>query len=901
MRQSQISLNANLAALASETPGASRTVAWVGGRRTIDVPALSRGSGTRAATFPAGTRAVGAVWPIPHVADAFTLFLAAPPDSSESLRLEAFDGSAWVPVRQDLQVTTDPQAHAIRFTFEPVATSQMRILFVGRRRPPVTRIHIRRYAPELVDGRITWPSRMINRDLAEDFMARPEEPDFEALSLHGLSMPTWAMMGLKDFGQEQAVNWDGELYTRPCRIAMSLGRDAVRLPAVRDTIRRRLMDGYLPGVIVEAQIGMIAIRQTSFTVFADDAQRLAALYVRIELRNVGRATFRGPLEIAVKPPTVLRMQDPPPTIPLKLAFKDGMLMEDDTVYVAGLSHCRAAKRPNTLPFDVSIAPGRTVAVDLVAPQSEPTACTAATLRRIAWNAALRRFRAYWQRTLAPMTRVQLPEARLNNMHRAILTQLFINAHGNIMPYGAMPGGYELEFFGIEEGYAMQALAFFGFLSDAQRYMEDTYLTNAFLTKVEEYHSWPDRAQQCRNGLEPMYATELFRIGRDRAWIRKHVDLIKRCAEWTIANRAKTVKPDSGVPPLARGLLPKWTFGGDIADRKCYGFFANFACWRGLQDSAWLMREMGDRKTAARYLREAEDYRRCLLRAVDGVYRADARPPMLPLAVDTDATTGGEYYQLIAGIILDMLPFEFSDRRANYFGDFLERDNRTFCGLARFRVEAATVDAPHTVPGMLDAIYSMGHLLTRLHQGRVREFLLGFYAYQVFNLEHDSFGSRESNPIYASDVHLRTLYRTSEVTDPLPCASAVALHLLRHMLVTEETRGAGAFTGGLQLLFGAPRKWFEHGKRIRVEGAPTHFGKVSFLVESQVKRGLIRADVTMPRARACASLKLRLRHPQGRPMTAVSVQGRPHHAFDAEKELVVVNRPAGRLSLTAQYG
>ena len=942
----------NLAALSKDMPGASRTVAWVGNRPPVDVAALAGGKtrggrgrakgkaqgtpspGLRPPALPAGATAVGAVWPIPHVANRFCIYFNRWPLSfvgrllslMDALTLEAHDGEAWRPVRQDLEVKANLAAYRIDFTFEPVATTQMRVRWKAGVTLPVARLEVHRYRPQRGDGRITWPRRMITRELTEDYLARPEEPTFEALSMHALSMPTWAMMGLKDLGQEQAVSWDGEIYTRPCRLAMTLGKSraakgghGAALPDVRDTLRRRLVEGYLPGVIVEARIGDIAIRQTSFTVFMDAAQRLAAVYVRYELRNLGSKMFRGPLEIHVKPPTVLRMQDPPPAIPLKLAFADGMLHENGTVFLVGLGKCRPGGRPNTLAFDVEIPPGKTATLDVAAPQTVPTFASVAALRKAGFGAAQRRFRAYWKQVLAPMARVQLPEKRLNDLHRAILTQIFINAHGNLMPYGAMPGGYELEFFGVEESYAMMGLAYFGFGPDAQRYMEDTYLTRHFLTKVAEYKSWPDRHQQYRNGLQPTYATDLFRLSRDTAWMRKHVNLIRDCAEWTLANRKKTMVKEKGARPLTYGLLPKWSFGGDIADKQCHGLFANFTCWRGLKDTAWLMRELGDKDKARHYDREADDYRRCLLRAVDGIYCADHNPPVLPLSVGPDAETGGEYYQLFAGIILDQLPFEFDDQRANYFGDFLELSNRTFLGLARFRVEQATIDAPHTVPGMLDAIYSMGHLLTRLHQDRIREFLLGFYAYQAFNLEHHSFGSRESNPIYASDEHLRTCYKTSEVTDPLPCSSAVALHFLRHMLVTEESRGAGTFTGALQLLAGAPRRWFRQGERISVAGAPTHFGPVSFEVVSDVRRGVIRATITTPtrqpspqihgqgrRGQAgvttpCGAIHLRLRHPERGRLKSVKVNGAPHRTFDAAKELITIPRPAGEIQIEAFYG
>jgi hypothetical protein len=361
---------------------------------------------------------------------------------------------------------------------------------------------------------------------------------------------------------------------------------------------------------------------------------------------------------------------------------------------------------------------------------------------------------------------------------------------------------------------------------------------------------------------------------------QHVPLLKECAEWTIANRKKTMGATrAGERPLHWGLLPKWSYGGDVADLQCYALRNNLVCCKALKETAWLLEELGDTETAARYRCVAHEYREVIDRVMDKIYRRDQNPPFLPLRVYGTTPAAADYYQLLAGCLLDILPFDFSGERVNWVMRHLEQDNRLFCGLPRFRRDVG--------PGGLDGIYGLGITLTKLHQDRIREFLLAFYAFQAFNMEHTCFTSRETNAIYASDLHQRTPFHVPDRSDPLPCSSAVALYLLRNMLVTEETEGAGGLSGRLLLLPGVPRRWFLPGQTIRVHDAPTHFGKVSFEVISHVDQGWIEATIHPPVRTPYKGLKLRVRHPKGARISQVAVDGEPWARIDRERDLILL--------------
>ena len=120
-----------------------------------------------------------------------------------------------------------------------------------------------------------------------------------------------------------------------------------------------------------------------------------------------------------------------------------------------------------------------------------------------------------------------------------------------------------------------------------------------------------------------------------------------------------------------------------------------------------------------------------------------------------------------------------------------------------------------------------------------------------------------------------------------------LERLRGMLVFE--------TGGsLWLARATPRSWLEEGKRIAVRSAPTHFGRVSYEITSDVDRGRIAARVEMPSRERPSSVLLRLRHPRGAPMVGVSVDGRSSGDFDPKEETVRLGSGPGTITVEARY-
>jgi hypothetical protein len=82
-------------------------------------------------------------------------------------------------------------------------------------------------------------------------------------------------------------------------------------------------------------------------------------------------------------------------------------------------------------------------------------------------------------------------------------------------------------------------------------------------------------------------------------------------------------------------------------------------------------------------------------------------------------------------------------------------------------------------------------------------------------------------------------------------------------------------------------WLDDGEQIVVRAAPTRFGRVSYTLRSEVGQGRIVATIDGPDRASPARVVLRVRHPEGRRIRGVTVDGQPHAQFDADAETVTL--------------
>jgi hypothetical protein len=95
-------------------------------------------------------------------------------------------------------------------------------------------------------------------------------------------------------------------------------------------------------------------------------------------------------------------------------------------------------------------------------------------------------------------------------------------------------------------------------------------------------------------------------------------------------------------------------------------------------------------------------------------------------------------------------------------------------------------------------------------------------------------------------------------------------------------------------------WMKPGMRVEVKNAPTCFGRLSYRIESHADQGFIEAALKPPTRGKPKCVVLRLRHPDGKPMKAVKVNGKPYDRFNAAKETVTIEPNDAEAIIRAIY-
>ncbi len=129
----------------------------------------------------------------------------------------------------------------------------------------------------------------------------------------------------------------------------------------------------------------------------------------------------------------------------------------------------------------------------------------------------------------------------------------------------------------------------------------------------------------------------------------------------------------------------------------------------------------------------------------------------------------------------------------------------------------------------------------------------------------------------------------------PSTDGAWFELYRNMLIHERDDNS------LVLGLAAPRAWLADGKKVEVEKAPTYYGPLSMTISSQAASGRITSVIQMAQRSRPAQMLVRLRHPQGKRLTAVTVNGQAWKDFDPAKEWVRIPTPdQARYEIVATY-
>ena len=95
-------------------------------------------------------------------------------------------------------------------------------------------------------------------------------------------------------------------------------------------------------------------------------------------------------------------------------------------------------------------------------------------------------------------------------------------------------------------------------------------------------------------------------------------------------------------------------------------------------------------------------------------------------------------------------------------------------------------------------------------------------------------------------------------------------------------------------------WMKDGLSVKIGQAPTFFGPVGYEITSHAAQGYIEAKIQPSARKAPKAIVLRVRHPEGKPMKRVTVNGAEWKEFDAAKEIVRLKPAKGLITVRAEY-
>ena len=231
--------------------------------------------------------------------------------------------------------------------------------------------------------------------------------------------------------------------------------------------------------------------------------------------------------------------------------------------------------------------------------------------------------------------------------------------------------------------------------------------------------------------------------------------------------------------------------------------------------------------------------------------------------------GGDYWGLIASPLLGTDLLAPDDPRTTWIVDLMEQRGGLIAGVCEFQ-------------DGIDHAYTFGYLNNALKRDEVRKALLGFWSFMAFGMTRDTYSPVEVSMIKTGENHytLPHLYSCTE-----------QLRLLRNLLLREENDNV------LWLGQGIPHAWLEPGKHVGVTSAPTAYGDLSYRIDANAD-GAMRVRLDPPTRLRSAEIRLRLRHPAGRPIA--SAKATPSASLEISGETITIKDPNRAVDLLVHF-
>jgi hypothetical protein len=739
----------------------------------------------------------------------------------------------------------------------------------------------------------------------------------------------------------QARYYSDVVYVHP-DLSIALGRqnesyavgfaagDPFQLPDMY-AVSRTLHKGYQPAAGSRWEAFDFHIDQTAFTILPRDEETVNGnekqyTIVRMSVRNTGVAPRLIPLYLLVGLTEGTQNTNYAPflasasrwmTPPLGLAVDgDTVALGDRTLltyranvptqaealndYTTGTADpLLPSTLSNAVRFNLDLKPNETGTVDFVVAGTSALfpADERARMREVTFDDAQARAESYWDRVLTVGMKLTTPESRLNDIYRYLILSCLGGVSKN--PERPWHAPYQSPVWeGVwpwECAHMVVPLCSIGY----HREMEPTL---QFFTERQTglgAYAEPGRGPEgdikstygcysgnfllrwmCETGSVMWAMAEKYRYSHDDEWLKQNKESILAAWDWIQGERARTRRyTNTGEPVAYFGLLPK----GRVHDWNDWHhfFFSDTYTWQGMSTMAEAFRTAGFPE-AERLVREAGEYRDCLLAAVEKAQYVDPETGLLfvpNLVIREPGEQGGLWWAdgpscMFGTGLLDAR----TDARFPAMFQYLQQTWGTLAGLTNRMDEPKELGKKN--PFWYVNSSERGYFQNFLARGETEKALLVFYSNMAYGMSQDCFQTVER--IHTSNANYAPF-------QPNASGNGRMLDMFKRMVIDEQEAGV------LWLLRGCPRRWFEPGQSISVEDAPTYHGQMA--VRTQASENRVTIDIVPPDRQPPPELRLVVRHPSRKPATRITVNGVGAHAED---ETIVIAEPAGPIVVVCDY-
>ena len=543
----------------------------------------------------------------------------------------------------------------------------------------------------------------------------------------------------------------------------------------------------------------------------------------------------------------------------------------DRVLMFGVAAASYPVGRMTMTLEWPLAPGETRTGWIVRPYAAYQKDLPA-LRTRNWEREFSAAKLEWHALLDRAARIEIPDPAVQNAFYASLADLFIMREPLANGYLGGVAGTEVYRASNPFEPCVAAIA----LDQLGLHAEAAGGLRVHLDMQEPDGNWADPKGWAHHmwgtaGMKAWAAMEHFRLTGDRAYLAALYPHLAASSRWQESMRHKTRVSKDGLRPVTYGLMPRGMGdGGLMSGTDYFGVFYPHNILAVFADKLSV--------EAAEILGRREDLPE--LRRIYQTALADLRASLDRGAIEE----GG--FRWIPGSPNDPSGSRWGGLYALFPAGLLPAGHPLITGTIRkIEQNISPGGQPLRTGWMLDGAW-VAITLDNLAEAHL--------------LRGDA--DRAVAYLYSTLNHGTPLYTWCEERGPEPGTrktSGDRQHLWTPLAVVRFLRDSLVMEQGdsLHLALATARTWLSQGQAVGVRDASTHFGDVSYRIESDVDHGAIRAQVDPPTRRAPRELVLHLRHPGRAPLKALTVNGRPT-AITGES--VRLPASAGRLLIEARY-